>query len=418
MKKKSGFKRKRVKIIWGSIFFFLLPLLVCLVCILMLGNINKTVIEPENADSENELEMVRVPEEIILAEALLNQMTLEERIYQMFIVTPEQLTGVDLVTQSGKLTKDAINKYPVGGIIYFADNLISRNQCVEMINNIQDYSKIGLFIAVDEEGGKVARVGKNSEMGTTSFPSMETIGASGDVSKAYQVGYTIGSELSELGFNLDFAPVADVFSNPDNTVIGDRAFSNDAQIAATMVSACVDGFNESGMACTLKHFPGHGDTENDSHYEAVYIDKSLEELYECELIPFQEGIKAGADFVMIGHINMPNITEEDIPASLSKEVVTDLLRTELGFEGIVITDSMAMQAIAEEYSSGNAAVRAIQAGVDIILMPENLEEAVAGILNAVQESHITEERINESVMRILIKKIKSGITSHEKKLYE
>lgn len=413
MKKKK--KSKRIKMIWGITLFVLLPIMVSLWLVLITEDGAQEV---EYVAEEEVVDESVESQEFIFAKQLLDKMTLEERIYQMFIVTQEQLTGVDLVTQSGKLTKEAVEKYPVGGIIYFADNLISREQCIEMINNVQDYSKIGLFIAVDEEGGKVTRVGKNPEMGTTSFQSMETIGDSGDAVKAYEVGYTIGSELLELGFNLNFAPVADVFSNPDNTVIGDRAFSNNSQVAATMVAACVDGFKESGMACTLKHFPGHGDTENDSHYESVYINKSLEELYECELIPFQSGIKAGADFVMIGHINIPKVIEEDIPASLSKKVVTDLLRNELGFEGLIITDSMAMQAITEKYSSADAAVRAIQAGVDVILMPQNLEEAVDGVLNAVQKSDITEERINESVMKILVRKIQNGITNHEMIVYE
>ena len=423
--KKKRRRRNRIKRIWRFVGILGCILLVILLCSLIFPLTVWEEKDMENTESdttevleevqnvEEELTEVVIEDEetkrLKQAKALLDEMTLEERVYQMFIVTPEQLTGVEQVTQSGNTTKAAIEKHPVGGIIYFAGNLISREQCSSMIQNIQSYSKTSLFIAVDEEGGKVARVGKNPEMGTTSFQPMGEIGATEDVSKAYEVGYTIGTDISELGFNLDFAPVADVFSNPDNTVIGDRAFSSDPQIAAEMVASCVRGFNDSGILCTLKHFPGHGDTISDSHYGEVKIEKTLEELFACELIPFQAGIDIGVPFVMIGHLTVPQVTEEDCPATLSYEIVTELLREEMGFEGIVITDSMQMQAITDRYSSGTAAVKAIEAGVDIILMPQNLQDAVDGVLAAVENETLTEERIEESVLRILQMKISKEI---------
>lgn len=343
------------------------------------------------------------------AEVILQFMSLDEKIYQLFIVTQEQITGAERVTRSGEVTREAIEKYPVGGIIYFANNLISREQCSSMISNIQSYSDKGLFIAVDEEGGSVARLGKNQAMGVTSFPDMKNIGDEGDTSGAYNVGYTIGTEISELGFNLDFAPIADVNSNPDNPVIGKRAFSADPTTAAAMVGSCVEGFNDSGILCTLKHFPGHGDTETDSHYGEAKTEKTLEELYECEIRPFKTGIEAGVPLVMVGHISTPNITGDDVPATLSHRIVTELLRDQLGFSGIIITDSMEMQAITDRYTSADAAVKAIQAGVDIILMPQSLSEAVEGIHNAVKDGELSEERIDESVLRILKTKIKNEI---------
>ena len=278
-----------------------------------------------------------------------------------------------------------------------------------MIENIQSYSKLGLFIAVDEEGGKVARLSKNPAMGTTVFPAMQEIGATGDTDRAYQVGHTIGTEIAEAGFNLDFAPVADVFSNPNNTVIGSRAFSSDPKTAADMVAACVKGFNDSGMLCTLKHFPGHGDTNADSHYGEAETGKTLEQLEACEFLPFEAGIKAGAPFVMIGHITAPNVISEAVPASLSHEMITGLLREQLGFDGIVITDSMSMKAITDQYSSGEAAVMALKAGADIILMPEDLRGAVDGVLDAIASGELSEERIDESVLRILGVKLSNGI---------
>lgn len=343
------------------------------------------------------------------AKSILSELSLEEKVYQLFIVTPEQLTGVSEVTQSGLITQSAIQEKPVGGIVYFSANLISRGQCKEMIDNIQSYSKLGLFISVDEEGGDVARIGNNPDMETTAFPSMESIGDRGDISEAYNVGFTIGREISELGFNLDFAPVADINSNAENTVIGTRAFSSDPEIVSNMVSACIKGFKESGVLCTVKHFPGHGDTVEDSHYGEAQTYKTLDELYECEFIPFEASIEAGVPLIMVGHITTPNLDEENVPASLSYRVVTEILRNNMEYSGLIITDSMSMGAIVDRYSSEDAAVKALKAGVDLILMPYNLENAVAGVMDAVAEGNLTEERIDESVLRILMTKIDSGI---------
>ncbi|MCC8099572.1 MAG: glycoside hydrolase family 3 protein [Clostridiales bacterium] len=353
-------------------------------------------------------------EEAITAQAqeLLDSMTLAEQVYQMFIVTPETLTGVSTVTQAGATTQAALQSHPVGGLVYFAANIVTPEQCTTMISNTQSYSKIGLFIAVDEEGGRVARIGKNRAMGTTAFPSMSDIGSTGDVSKAYEVGSTIGTEIAQFGFNLDFAPVADVNSNPNNTVIGDRAFGSDPEAVAEMVASAVQGFRDSGMLCTLKHFPGHGDTDTDSHYGYTEVLKTLQELRSVEFLPFQAGIDAGADFVMMGHISVPEVTGDDTPASLSATMIT-ILRDELNFQGLVITDSMVMSAITDRYTSAQAAVLAVQAGVDVILEPSSLTGAVQGILSAVEDGTISEERIRESVLKILEVKIRNGIIASE-----
>ncbi len=265
-----------------------------------------------------------------------------------------------------------------------------------------------MFTGIDEEGGSVSRVSCNSGMGTTEFPSMLTVGNSGDVNKAYEVGYTIGTECTELGFNLDFAPVADIYSNPDNTVIADRAFGTDATVVSDMVESCVKGFKDANMLCTLKHFPGHGDTVADSHYEAAVTNKTLQELENEEFLPFSSGIQAGADFVMIGHILTPNITDSSTPASLSEQMIS-ILRDELQFEGVVITDATNMAAITNYYSSSEVAVAAIQAGVDMILMPADFQSAVAGVFEALDRGDITEKVIDEHVIRILRAKINSGL---------
>lgn len=335
----------------------------------------------------------------------ISVMSLEEKVLQMFMVTPEALTGAGSVTQAGPQTQAAVNQYPVGGLIYFRNNIVSEEQFSTMIRNIQQYSqeRIGLplLIGVDEEGGTVRRVTGRGFADVPDIGDMYDIGATGDASKAYEVGSQIGSYLKRFQFNVDFAPDADVFSNPNNTVIGRRSFGSDADLVGAMVEQEVIGLQEQGVYAALKHFPGHGDTSEDSHNGMATSWKTMEEIRTCELIPFQKGIDAGAKFVMVGHISYPNILSSDIPASLSYTMVTDILRTEMGFDGVVITDAMNMGAIANRYHSSEAAVKAVEAGVDLILMPNDFASAYQGVVNAVKEGRISEERINQSLERIL-----------------
>lgn len=348
--------------------------------------------------------------QIMDADAIIEQMTLEEKAAQLFVVAPEALTGVDVATAAGDATRTAIDEYPVGGFVYFQNNIVSEGQFVEMVQNVQQYSleRTGLpmYICVDEEGGTVARISGKGVIDVPYIPSMYEIGSTGDTGNAYQTGSTIGQYLGRLGINVDFAPVADVYSNPENTVIGTRSFGTDAELVAEMVAAEVQGLKEQGILATLKHFPGHGDTAQDSHSGAAYSYKTLEELRQCELLPFQAGIEAGADLVMMGHISLPNILEDDTPASLSYTMVTEVLREELGFDGVVITDGMNMGAVADQYTSADAAVQAVQAGVDLILMSADFYGAYEGVLSAVRSGIISEERLDESLRRIFALKEK------------
>lgn len=338
-------------------------------------------------------------------EEILQSLTLEEKVAQMFVVLPEALTGVRPVTSAGETTKASFDRLPVGGIIYMEENLTSPEQTEEMLASTQAYSmeRLGLpvFLAVDEEGGTVARVGGREAFGTPAMENMAQVGASGDLTRAREVGATIGAYLSRLGFNLDFAPDADVWSNPENEVVRHRSFGSDAALVADMSMEVLYGLNENGIYGSLKHFPGHGATEGDTHAGYAYTDKTLEELKECELIPFQRGIQEDVEFIMVGHISLPNVTGDDMPASLSRELVTELLRKEMGYEGIVITDALNMGAISKNYSSQEAAVLAVEAGVDLLLMPKDLEEAYQGLLSAVEEGRISRDRIDESLRRIL-----------------
>ena len=341
----------------------------------------------------------------VIGESILAEMTLEEKVAQMFFITPEALTEVNLVTEAGNTTETAFSEYPVGGIIYFGQNMESREQVSAMLRRMQDISEkqinIPIFLATDEEGGRVSRLYGGAITDIPYVGDMYSVGKSEDSSEAYQAGRTIGSYMKELNFNVDFAPVADIYSNPENTVIGDRAFGSTAELVSEMVPMAVKGLQSEGVLATLKHFPGHGDTADDSHNGYASSYKSVEELETCEFLPFCAGIKSNAAFVMMGHISLPNVLDDETPASLSYEIVTEILREKLQFNGIIITDALNMGAIAQNYSSGEAAVMAVEAGVDMLLMPADFKTAYETLINSVQEGRISEERINESVLRIL-----------------
>lgn len=340
---------------------------------------------------------------------LMTSMSLDEKIYQLFFVKPETIIESDPVVSAGEETSNALAQYPVGGIIYFSENIQTREQTIEMIKNSQDYSKIPLFIGVDEEGGTIARIGNNVQMGTTKLPSMEKIGSSGDSRKAYEIGETLAADIGELGFNVDFAPVADIIVNKKNTEIGDRSFGEDPELVSEMVIAEVKGLQENNVSAVLKHFPGHGSTVSNSHEGNSVSLRTLEELEKAEFVPFREGIEAGADFVLVSHMTLVNATKEKVPASLSGEVITGWLKGKLNYDGIVITDALRMKAISDDYSSAEAAVKTIKAGSDMILMPENVYEAYNGIADAVENGDITEERIDSSVKKILNLKFEKGL---------
>lgn len=362
-----------------------------------------TTTEEQTEDSQETTEVTEEEKPSLVDETLAG-MTLHEKVCQMMFVTPEELTGEDGVTVAGDATRQALENYPVGGIVYFAKNLESQDQVKEMIDNSQKYSSIGLFVATDEEGGVVNRL--MDTVGTTYIGSMYYYKDDGDET-AYENAYTIANDMSALGFNLDFAPVADVWSNPDNTVIGERAYSDDYAQAAELVGNAVKGFNDGGVMCTLKHFPGHGDTAEDSHYSSAYVHRTKEEIMADEMQPFRSGIEAGAEFVMVGHLIVPDIDE--VPATLSYKIETGILRDELKFEGVVITDSFEMESIADNYSVDDAVVMSVKAGMDMILQPKDMASAVNSIEQAVADGELSEDRIDESVRRILTLKESRGL---------
>lgn len=339
----------------------------------------------------------------VRAEELLSGMTLREKLCQLMIVRPEVLTGESPVTAAGETTRLALETYPVGGLIYSVDNLVTQEQTREMITNTQSYSKLPLFISADEEGGNVGRL--MYKLGTTWVNSMYSYKDQG-ADTAYSNAKTIGTDMVSCLFNTDFAPVADVWTNPDNTVIGDRAYSDDFEQAAELVASAVRGFTDSGVICCLKHFPGHGDTSTDTHEGAAVVSKSLDELRAGEFLPFISGIEAGADMVMIGHITVTSVDPE--PATISRAIITDVLRGELGWGGVVISDSLDMGALAG-YDNGEVCVKFLEAGGDILLGIPDIETALTSLEAAVTDGRLTESRIDESVQRVLELKISHGI---------
>ena len=335
---------------------------------------------------------------------IMNKMSLHDKICQMFILRPGELPG--------GLSKDSLKKNPIGGFIYFSENMSGGKSAVkQQISALQGYSTsiygIPLFISVDEEGGTVARCADN--LGTTKFSNMYEYHDKGaDTAKSN--AKTIAKDIKAIGFNLDFAPVADTWSNSGNTIIGKRAYSTDFSEAATLVAAAVKGFKAGGVLCTLKHFPGHGDTAagdaGDSHKNLPHVSKSLDKLKKEEFKPFKAGIDAGAEFVMVAHIVNDKVDSKN-PASVSKKFITDILRGDLGFNGLVITDAMDMAGFVEGSTQSKRAVQAVKAGVDVLLCASQFESCVSAIESAVNSGDIKESRINESVKRIL--KTKAGV---------
>lgn len=341
----------------------------------------------ENIDKNNEEEIDQVKEQ-------LNAMSLEEKIGQMLIVSYRS-------SEADENLINILNDVKPGGFILFSENFESYEQAKKFVDDVNSTSDIPMFISVDQEGGMVQRLKQLTDQKVTVIPSMYELGLTNDEELAYDVGRVMGEELRVFDINMDFAPVLDIYSNPNNTVIGTRAFGTTSETVSKMALSFSKGLESTGIISVYKHFPGHGDTDEDSHYTLPVITKTKEELLELELIPFMEAIDEGADVIMIGHLAVPSITGDDTPASLSKEVITDLLKEELGFDGLVITDALNMGALTNNYTKKEIYINAINAGVDILLMASPSKEAVQIIKEAIVNGDITEEQINTSVEKIL-----------------
>ena len=334
---------------------------------------------------------------------LMETMSLEEKVGQLFIIRPE---NIGVTTSASTMTATLLTQYPVGGFILAKHNIQNETQITAFCAAMKQ-GRIPAFVATDEEGGLVSRFANHSAFNLPKYKSPGAVGESGNPEDALEMGNTIGQYLNRYGINMDFAPVADVNTNPNNPIIGTRAFSSDPQIAAIMSRAMAQGLQGNGVIPVYKHFPGHGDTAEDSHSKLAVSYKTLEELQTCEWLPYED---LGADAcVMIAHVALPNVTGDMTPATMSYEIIQDYLRQMLGFTGVVMTDGMEMGAISNTYSSGEASIKVIEAGCDMILGPENFKEAYAAVLEAVETGRISMERLDESVYRILVLKQTYGL---------
>ena len=339
------------------------------------------------------------------AEILLEGMTLKDKVYQMFMVSPEQITGVQAATMAGVTTKDAVTKYPVGAILYDSKNILESEQITQMVTTTAGYMTTAPFTVISEEPGDNSPL--FSKLGLTKYNNAYTYKNDG-TEKITEIYSNISTELKNHGFNTNLAPVADIWSNTRNTYISTRAFANDYQTAGAMTAAAVKASKENGILTAVKYFPGYGDCAENPNDGACYSYKTLDELKNDDFNTYKNGIDAGADFVVCANVNMPEV-DPYYPASLSTIFVNDLLKGYLGFDGIIISGAQKIKAITSEYSAADAAVMAVDAGCDMIMLPANIDQAVNAIIQAVNDKSISESRINESVLKILNKKIEAGL---------
>ncbi len=323
-------------------------------------------------------------------EKTLKNMSLEEKIAQMLVLYYDD----EIVDET---LENIIKTYSPGGFIINTTNLSSLEGAKKYVSDIKKLSKITPIIAIDEEGGTVDRISSLNEAST--FPDMKDLGNTKNEELAYKLGKAIAEELRVIGVNVNFAPVLDIDNAKEDSFMKYRSLSSDKEIVSKLGIKFASALEDNNVIATYKHFPGHGDTSTDSHTEMPVINKTLEELMDNELVPFKNAINNNAKLIMVGHINIPSLSKE--PATLSKEIVTDLLKDKLGYKGLVITDALNMGAITNIYSEKDIYIKSIEAGCDILLMPTSSKSAISII-----KENISEERINESVRKILLFKYK------------
>nr|WP_223155059.1 glycoside hydrolase family 3 N-terminal domain-containing protein [Alkalibacillus aidingensis] len=381
-------------------------------------------VDPDHASEKgkpvSELQVIKQQgDRYDLIEHALNELTIEEKVGRMLMPDFRNWDGEN-VTEMLPEIEQLVKDYHLGGVILFAENVQTTEQTAQLVSDYQEAAeKFGLMMTIDQEGGIVTRLQSGTDM-----PGNMALGATGSEDIAYDVGQAIGQELHSLGININFSPVMDVNNNPDNPVIGVRSFGEDPDLVADLGIAYTEGLQSAGVAATGKHFPGHGDTDVDSHLGLPEVPHDRERLEQVELYPFQQAMESGMDMIMTAHVTFPQIddtkvtseaTGEEIalPATLSHKVLTELIREDMGYDGVITTDAMNMNAITDHFGPVDAAIRAVEAGSDIVLMPVGLEEVADGLLDAIDNGDISEERIEASVERILTLKLERGIIKQE-----
>jgi len=365
---------------------------------------------PQMVEPPKKEPVIVEPPEIIVSpiDEMIDQMTLAEKIGQLLVI------GVDGTAFSDEMD-NLIRNYHVGGAIIMGRNVSTTSEMLQLITNIKEANesnKIPLFMSVDEEGGRVSRL----PAGIPKLPASAKIGKQNDKTISYQAGSYLAEVLQEFGYNMNFAPVLDINNNPKNPVIGDRSLGADPELVARLGVATMRGMTDNGVISVVKHFPGHGDTVVDSHKALPKVETTLERLRNVELVPFQRAIDEGVDAVMVAHILFPAL-DPDYPSSMSKAIITDLLRNDMQFDGVVITDDLTMGAIANDYTIPEAAVQSFIAGSDLLLIVngyDNQINTVNALVKAIEAGDITEQRLNESVKRILTLKEKYDVSDDVK----
>ena len=358
------------------------------------------------------------------AAEIVSKMTIEEKVGQMLMPDFRNWNGSGFTVMNDEV-KGVIEKYHLGGVILFAENVKGTEQTTRLVDGLQQASpKIPLLITIDQEGGIVRRLQTG-----TGMPGNMALGATRSTDLSYKVGNVIGRELNALGINVNFGPDLDVNINPANPVIGVRSFGSDPKMVSDLGVAYIKGVQAAGVAATGKHFPGHGDTATDSHLGLPIVTHDIDTLNKVDLVPFKAAIASGVDAIMTAHVAFPAVDDTkviskkdgtlvNLPATLSKKVLTGLLRTELGFKGVISTDALNMQAIADHFGPEESVIMAINAGTDIALMPAmvqntdqiaNLDKVYNAVVNAVKTNVIPESRTTESATRLITLKIKRGI---------
>lgn len=349
----------------------------------------------------------------------IEHMTMEEKVGQMLMPDFRTWNGKNVTEMNAEIAK-LVKDYHLGGVILFRENTVTADQTTKLVSAYQEAAeKYGLLISIDQEGGIVTRL----QMGTD-MPGNMALGATRSEETAEKVGKAIGEELNALGINMNFGPVLDVNNNPDNPVIGVRSFSENPELVGKLGNAYIKGLHETGTAATAKHFPGHGDTAVDSHIGLPEVPHDIDRLKKVELYPFQQAMDAGIDAIMTAHVTFPKIddtkaiskkdgTEIAVPATLSHKVLTGLIREDMGFQGVIVTDAMNMGAIADHFGSVDAAIRAVKAGADILLMPVGIQAVANGLYDSVNAGDISEDRLEQSVERILTLKLNRSIVKAE-----
>jgi len=373
-----------------------------LVAILLVGCFN----ESKEEDNKKEEKIMTIDDKV---EETLKSMTLDEKIGQMIMIFYN-------AQEMDNTLKSAIEEVNPGGFILFGNNITTYEKTLKLVKDIKNLSKIPMFIGIDEEGGNVQRLLQLKDYDITDIPYMSKVGEKNDLELTYNVGKVLAEELRVFGINMDFAPVIDVLTNKNNKVIGKRAFGNSPELVSKNGQKLADGLMDNGIIPVFKHFPGHGNTSVDSHSDLPVVEKTKEELLESDLIPFIDAINNDAKVIMVGHLAVPSITNDNTPASLSKELITNFLKKELNYNGLVVTDALNMGALTNYYSEDEICGEAVKAGVDVLLMPNGSRKCLTSVKNEIKNGDVTENMIDESVRKILKLKYENIIDNYDEYL--